>query len=42
MEFVHDDLTEIEDGLSQVNGFVHDDTNLSHLAPHQALAEGDS
>ena len=39
MELLHDDLTQIEDDLPEVDGFVHDNTNLSHVAPHQVLAK---
>ena len=41
VELVHDDLTQIEDGLPKVNGFVHYDSDLPHLAPHQVLTEPD-
>ena len=34
MKFVCDNRTQIKDGWSQVNRFVHNGTNLSHLAPH--------
>ena len=42
MEFVHDDLTEIEDGLPKEDGFFHYNTGLSQVAPHQGLGEDDS
>ena len=42
MEFVHDDLTQIEDGLPRVDGLVHYDSDLSLLGPHQVLTEDDS
>ena len=41
MELIHDDLTQIEDGLPEVDGFVHDHFDLPHLAQHQVLAEDD-
>ena len=43
MEVIHDDLTQIEDGLHEIDRFVHhDDTDLSHQAPYQFLTEEDS
>ena len=42
MGFIHDDLTQIEDGLPEVNGFVHYKSDLPHLTPHQVLTEEDS
>ena len=42
MELIHDNLTQIEDGLPKVDGFVHYNSDLSHLTPHQVLAEDDS
>ena len=41
MEFVHDDLTEIGDSFPKVDGFVHYNSDLPHLAPHQVLTEHD-
>ena len=41
MELIHDSLTQIEDGLPEVDGFVHDHSVLPHLTRHQVLAEGD-
>ena len=34
MELVHDDLTQIKDGLPEVDGFVYYDSDLPHLACH--------
>ena len=34
MECVHYDLTQIKDGLPEVDGFVHFDWDLPHLTPH--------
>ena len=42
MDIVHDDLTQIEHDLPEVDGFVHYDFDLPHLAPHQVLAEDNS
>ena len=42
MEFISYDLTQIKDGLPEVDEFVHYNTGLSHLTPHQVLAEDDS
>ena len=42
MELVHDDLTQIEDGLPKVDGFIHNNSDLPHLAPYQVLTEDDS
>ena len=39
IKLIHNDLTQIEDGLLEIDRFVHDDSDLSHLAPHQVLAE---
>ena len=39
---MHKDLPQIEDCLFQVNGFVHYNLDLPHLAPHQVLTEDDS
>ena len=41
MEFVHDDLTQIKDGLPEVDGFVDYNLDLPHLAPHEVLTEDD-
>ena len=38
MELIHDDLTKIKDGLPEVDGFVHYNSDL----PHQVLTEDDS
>ena len=35
MDFVHNDLTKIEDGLPKVYEFVHYDSDLYHFAPCQ-------
>ena len=32
MKFVHDDLTQIKDGLSKIDMFIHYDSDLPHLA----------
>ena len=42
MELIHDNLTQTEDGLPEVDEFVHDDSDLSNLAPNQVLTEDDS
>ena len=41
-KLIHDDLTQIEVGLPEIDGFVHDDLDFSHLAPHQVLTDDDS
>ena len=42
VKLVHDNLTQIENGLPEVDEFVHDDSDLFHLAPHQVLTEPNS
>ena len=42
MEVIHDDLTQMEDDLSKIDRFAHYNLDLSHLAPHQILAEDNS
>ena len=41
VELVHDNLTQVKDGLPEIDGFVHYDLDLSHLVPHQVLTEDD-
>ena len=42
MKLAYNSLTQIKDDLPDINGFVHDDSDLSHATPHQVLAEDDS
>ena len=46
MELIHDSLTQIEDGLPEVDDYdyyyYHYDSDLFHLAPHQVLTEDNS
>ena len=39
MKLLNDDLTHIKDGLPEVDGFVHHNSDLPHLTSHQVLTE---
>ena len=41
MEFIHDDLTQIKNGLPKIDVLVHYNTGLSQLTPRQVLPEDD-